>query len=117
MPQQNLNLIYGSISSYCSIINSHGWIHMINQEKQLSFVLFDIQSGRLGEREDGNNRALEADYQNRNNCKQKQISDDYERLKFIKTCEVLVRSVFAFFMDHINNLLSLWVRKVEGELK
>ena len=33
MPRLRLNIIYGSISSYCSIINSHGWLHMINQEK------------------------------------------------------------------------------------
>ena len=32
------------------------------------------------------------------------MRDDDERLKGLETCEVLVRSVLAFGMDHINNL-------------
>ena len=32
------------------------------------------------------------------------MRDDDERLKGLQTCEVLVRSVLAFGMDHINNL-------------
>ena len=32
------------------------------------------------------------------------MRDDYERLKCIKACEVLVCSFLSFGMDHINNL-------------
>ena len=32
------------------------------------------------------------------------MRDDDERLKGLDNCEVLVRSVLAFGMDHINNL-------------
>ena len=32
------------------------------------------------------------------------MSDYDGRLKVLETCEVLVRSVLAFGMDHINNL-------------
>ena len=32
------------------------------------------------------------------------MRDDYERLKVLETCEVLVRSVLIFGMDYINNL-------------
>ena len=32
------------------------------------------------------------------------MRDDKNRLKVLETCEVLVHSVLAFGMDHINNL-------------
>ena len=32
------------------------------------------------------------------------MRDDDERLKGLETCEVLVSSVLAFVIDHINNL-------------
>ena len=40
----------------------------------------------------------------KNKSEQKKMMYDEERLKGIETCEVLVRSVLAFGMDHINNL-------------
>ena len=47
---------------------------------------------------------MEAEDQRKNKSEQKQMKGDDERLKFLDTCEVLVRLVLAFGMDHINNL-------------
>ena len=33
MPQRSLNIIYGSFSSYCSILNSPERLHMIKKSK------------------------------------------------------------------------------------
>ena len=46
---------------------------------------------------------MEVDDQRNKKYEQKQMRDDDERLKGLETCEVLVRSVLAFGMDHINN--------------
>ena len=77
---------------------------MIKQENELASVLCDIESDRIGAKEESNNRAMEAEYQSKNKYEQKYMRDDYQRLKSIETCEFLVRSVLAFGMDHINNL-------------
>ena len=51
------------------------------------------------------------------------MRDDEERLKCLETCEVLVRSVLAFGMDHINKLklkdlrVLLWYQFGSGKLK
>ena len=50
MPHRRLNFIYGSISSYCSIINSSEWLDMIKQENELLSILGDIESDHLGEK-------------------------------------------------------------------
>ena len=47
---------------------------------------------------------MEAEDQRNKTSEWKQMRDDEERLKGLETCEVLVRSVLAFGMDHINNL-------------
>ena len=47
---------------------------------------------------------MEAEGQRKKKSEQKQIRDDDNRLKDIDTCEVLVRSILAFGMDHSNNL-------------
>ena len=47
---------------------------------------------------------METENQMNNKSELKQMRDDGDRLKGIDTCEVLVHSVLAFGMDHINNL-------------
>ena len=49
LPQRRLNLIDGSISSYCSILNSPERLRMIKQANELASVLCDIYYDRLGE--------------------------------------------------------------------
>ena len=56
--QRSLNIIAGSISSYRYIINSPEQLHLIKQASKLASVLGDIQSERLGEKEDRNNREM-----------------------------------------------------------
>ena len=51
LPQQRLNLIDGSISSYSSILNSTKRLHMIKQANDLASVLCDLESDHLGEKE------------------------------------------------------------------
>ena len=101
---RRLNIIYGSIFSYCSIFNFPGRPHMIKRSNKVMSVLCDIEYDRLGAKEDINNRAMGAEDQGKKKSEQKQMRDDDERLKGLETCEVLVRSVLAFGMDHINNL-------------
>ena len=48
LPQRRLNLTDGSISSYCSILNSPKRLRMIKQAKKLAAVLCDINSDCLG---------------------------------------------------------------------
>ena len=47
LPLIMLNLIYGSISSYCSIINSPERLEQIRQAKKLASFLFDLESDRM----------------------------------------------------------------------
>ena len=42
LTQQRLNLIDGSISGYCFILNSPKWLRMIKQSNELASVLCDI---------------------------------------------------------------------------
>ena len=60
MPQKRLNLIYGSISSYSSNLNSTERLCMIEKENGLACVLCDIESNRLGLKEYRNKRVMEA---------------------------------------------------------
>ena len=76
---------------------------MIKQANQLVSVLCDIDSDCIGSNEDRKKRAMETEDKRKKKSEQKQIRDDDERLKRLETCEVLVCSVFAFGMDHINN--------------
>ena len=50
LPQRRLNLIYDSISSYCSIINSPGKIEHIRQANKLASILCDLESDRTREK-------------------------------------------------------------------
>ena len=99
-----LNLIGGSISSYYSIINSTEWIHMIKQENWLSSFLGHIQSDHLGLKEGRKKIDMVAEEYSMKKYEQNQIREDKQRLKGLDTCEILVRLVLAFGMDHIKNL-------------
>ena len=50
------------------------------------------------------NRATEEEDHRKKKSEEKQMRDDDKRLKGLEICEVLVCSVLAFGMDHINNL-------------
>ena len=78
---------------------------MIKQANKLASVLCDIESDRLRAKEDKNKREMEVEDHRNNKYEQKQMRDDGDRLKGIETCEVLICSVLAFCMDHINNLI------------
>ena len=47
---------------------------------------------------------MEAEDQRKNKSEQKNMREEYERLKGIETYEVLVSTVLEFVMDHMNNL-------------
>ena len=48
LPQRRLNLIDGSISNYCSILNSPEWLDLIKQLDKLEYVIGDIDTDILG---------------------------------------------------------------------
>ena len=48
VPHRSLNLINGSISSYCSNINSPKQLDLIKKEEKLTYVIGDIESYILG---------------------------------------------------------------------
>ena len=101
---QSMNFIDGSISSYLSILNSPERLHIITQVNKLTSFFGDIQSDHLEAKEDINNRERGSKYQRNNKAEQNQMRDDYGRSKIINNCEVLVRSVLTFGVDHIKNL-------------
>ena len=88
LPQRRTNIIDGSISSYCSILNSPEWLHMINKENELVSVLCDIESDRFESKEDRNKRDMEAEDHSKNKSEHNHIKNDYERLKGLDTCKV-----------------------------
>ena len=47
IPQRSLTFIDGSISSYCSILNSPERLEQIKQSKKLVSVLCDLDSDRM----------------------------------------------------------------------
>ena len=55
---RRLNIIDGSISSYCSILNSPERLHMIKQANEMTSVLCDIKSDRVGEEDNIKKRAI-----------------------------------------------------------
>ena len=48
LTQKSLNMIDGSISSYCYILNSPERLHMSKQSNELASVLCDIESDCIG---------------------------------------------------------------------
>ena len=66
LTQKRTNIIYGSISSYCSILNSPERLHTIKQANEMASVLCDIESDRLGAKEDRKKRAMDTEDQRNN---------------------------------------------------
>ena len=60
MPHKLLNLIDGSISCYCYIINSPEWLDNISQSNELAGVVDDIESDILGGNKEKNKRGTKA---------------------------------------------------------
>ena len=104
LPQIRLNFIDGSISSYCSILNSPKQLEKIRQENKLASVLCDLESDRIRDKEDKKKKAKEVEDNRRKKSEEKQIRENEDKLRGLKICEALVRSVLTFVMDHINKL-------------
>ena len=93
----------GSISSSLYIINSHEWFHIIKQAKKLEYFFGDIQSDRLGSK-DEKNIATDAEDHSKNKYEQKHRRDYVKRLKYLDNCEDLFFLVWEFVIDHINKI-------------
>ena len=104
LTQKTMNIIDGSVSRYCAILNSTERLHIIKQANELASVICDIYSDRLGEKGDRKKRYMESQDQSNNKYEQYQMRDYEDMLKGIETCEVFVCSVLTFFVDHINDL-------------
>ena len=61
LPQRRLNFIDGSISSYCSILNSPERLELIRQANKLASILCGLESDRIREKEDKKKRATEVE--------------------------------------------------------
>ena len=66
LPQRRIKLIDGSISSYCSMINSTKWLDLTKQANELACVHGDIDSDHLGEKEDRKKIDMEAEDKRKN---------------------------------------------------
>ena len=104
LPQRRLNFIDGSISSYCSILNSPERLEHIRQAKKLASILCDFESYRMRKNEDNKNRQTEAEENRRQKSEKKQVRENEDKLRGIESCEALVHSVLTIGMDNINNL-------------
>ena len=104
LPQRRLNFIDGSISSYCSILNSPERLEQIRQANKLVSVLCDLESDRIRENEEKKKRETEVEENRRQKYEEKQVRDNENKLRGLESCEALARSILTFGMDHINNL-------------
>ena len=104
LPQRRLNLIDGSISSHCSILNSPERLEQIIQSKRLESILCDLDYDFLRGNQQRKNRATEVYENRRQKYEEKQVMENEDRLRGLESCEALVRSVLTFGMYHINNL-------------
>ena len=101
-----LNIIDGSISSCCSIINSPDRLDIIRQANKLASNHGDIEYDWLGSKDDSKKRVVDTEYQrdNKNEQKQRREDEDDDRSYGLQTCEVLIHSVLEFWMYHLKNL-------------
>ena len=104
LPQRRLNFIDGCISSYCYILNSPERLEQIRQANKLAYVLCDLESDRIREKEEKKKRATEVEENRRQKSEEKQVRENEDKLRGLESCESLVCSVLTFGMDHINNL-------------
>ena len=61
LPQRRLNLIDGSISSYCSILNPPEQLEQIRQANKLASVLCGFDSDRIRDKEENKKRETEVE--------------------------------------------------------
>ena len=73
LPQRRLKFIDGSISSYCSILNSPERLEQIRQANKLASVLCDLESDRIRDKEEKNKRATEVQENRRQKSEDKQV--------------------------------------------
>ena len=76
LPQRRLKFIYGSISSYCSILNSPKQLEHIRQENKLASVLFDLESDSMREKEEDKKRVMEAEENKRRKFEGNQVREN-----------------------------------------
>ena len=86
LPQWRLDLIDGSISSYGYIIKSTGWLHIIKQANKFASTLCDIESYRIGSKQDRKKITMEAKDHRKKKCGHKHTRNDDGRLKGLETC-------------------------------
>ena len=111
LPQIRLKFIDGYISSYYSILKSTECLEYIRQANKLTYVLCDLESDCIREKEEKKKRSTEAVENRRRKSEENQVRKNKDRLRGIEICVALVHSVLKFGMDHINNLKfkELWV--------
>ena len=73
LPQIRLNFIDGSISSYCSILNSPERLEQISQANKLASVLCDLEYDQIRDKEEKKKRATEVEDNRRQKSEEKQI--------------------------------------------
>ena len=73
LTQIRLKFIDGSISGYCSIINSPGRLRHIRQAKKLASVLCDLESDCMRENEEKKKRVMVAEENRRRKYQQKKV--------------------------------------------
>ena len=100
----NMNLIDGSISSYCSVIKSHEQLDMIKKENKLAAVLGDIESDLLGEKQYRNNISLQPQYLWNKKYEHKHRGKQDDGSQGFQNCTILDRPVLTFGMDQTKNL-------------
>ena len=59
LPEKMMNIIDATTSSYCYILTSPKWLHIIKQAYELSSVLCDIESDHIREKDDRKKRVIE----------------------------------------------------------
>ena len=71
LPQRRLKFIDGSISSYCSILNSPERLEQIRQANKLASFLCDFESYRMRKNEEIKKRETEVEENRRQKCEEK----------------------------------------------
>ena len=72
-PQRRLNFIDGSISCYCSILNSPEQLEQIRQANKLASVLCELESDRIRDKEEKKKKATEVEENRRQKSEDKQV--------------------------------------------
>ena len=73
LPQRRLNFIYGSISSFCYILNSPEQLEQIRQANKLYSILCDLGYDHTKVKEEEKKRAMEAEENRRRKSEEKKV--------------------------------------------